>query len=72
LGVRAGTYVGSDVFFSAYQGFSGPEQDVSVEYDLPGKLWYLKGSAVRRGVTEGSSQDIEQEYNLDLNLRWEF
>jgi translocation and assembly module TamB len=72
LGARVGKTIGSDVFVSAYQGFSSTsQQDVSVEYGL-GTLFFLKGSAVRRGVTEGTSQDIEQEYNIDLNLRFEF
>jgi autotransporter translocation and assembly factor TamB len=73
FGVRAGTYLGSELFFSAYQGFSqSSDQDVSLEYELS-PLFLLKGSAVRRGVTEaGSNEAIEQEYNIDLNMRWEF
>jgi autotransporter translocation and assembly factor TamB len=74
LGVRAGTYLGSEVFFSAYQGLAeSSEQDVSLEYEL-GRRFFLKGSVVRRGVIEpgGAGEDIEQEYNLDLNMRWEW
>jgi translocation and assembly module TamB len=73
LGARVGTYVSPDVFVSAYQGFSsGSEQDVSVEYELS-DLFFLKGSVVRTGVVEGQGgEDVQEEYNIDLNMRWEF
>lgn len=73
LGARVGTYVSPEIFVSAYQSFSSSyDQDVSVEYELS-DLFFLQGSIVRRGVTENrGGRDFEQEYNLDLNLRWEF
>jgi autotransporter translocation and assembly factor TamB len=73
LGARVGTYVVPELFISAYQGFSSStEQDVSVEYGLS-DIMFVKGSVVRRGVTAGTSgKDVLEEYNVDLNLRWEF
>ena len=73
LGARVGTYVVPELFISAYQGISsGTEQDVSVEYGLS-DIAFVKGSVVRRGVTTGvSGKDVLEEYNIDLNLRWEF
>ncbi|MGD8394663.1 MAG: translocation/assembly module TamB domain-containing protein [Candidatus Eiseniibacteriota bacterium] len=72
LGARVGTYVSTDVFVSAYQGFvTTTDQDVAVEYQLS-DIVFLKGEAVRRGVREGGSEDVEEEYNLNLNFRWEF
>jgi autotransporter translocation and assembly factor TamB len=73
LGARVGTYVVPELFISAYQGFSSStEQDVSVEYGLS-DIVFIKGSVVRRGVTAGvSGSDVLEEYNVDLNLRWEF
>jgi hypothetical protein len=62
-----------ELFISAYQGFSSStEQDVSVEYGLS-DIMFIKGSVVRRGDTAGvSGNDVLEEYNVDLNLRWEF
>jgi translocation and assembly module TamB len=73
LGARVGTYVVPELFISAYQGFSSStEQDVSVEYGLS-DIVFVKGSVVRRGVTAGTTgKDVLEEYNVDLNLRWEF
>ncbi len=72
-GARVGTYVAPELFLSAYQGFSsGSAQDLSVEYELS-RIAYLKGSVLRSGLTESrSSQDVDQDYSIDLNLRWEF
>ena len=72
LGARVGTYLGDEVFVSAYQGFaSTSDQDVSVEYQLS-EIVFVQGQAVRRGVQESGSKDVDEEYNLNLNLRWEF
>ncbi len=72
LGARVGTYVSPEMFVSAYQGLaSTADQDVAVEYQLS-DLWFLSGEVVRRGVTDGGADDVQEEYNIDLNLRFEF
>ncbi len=72
-GARVGTYVAPELFLSAYQGFSSSSaQDVSVEYELS-NIAYLRGSVQRSGYAEGrGATDVDQQYSIDLNLRWEF
>ena len=72
-GARVGTYVAPELFLSAYQGFSsGSAQDVSAEYELS-RIAYLKGSVLRSGLAESrGNRDVDQQYTIDLNLRWEF